>query len=348
MLDYHKKLSESVIIPYTDGRYSCVFEKCIYDNLTNSLLEVNDVGCVSIDIEGLPSTIHVSFLIAMAYKPIYLPVKYWRKIHILFKDNNSTNWHPKNLIWKFDNVLRNKYWSDYAYIPGFTRYGISSEGNIISFRTGELLSVHISSVGYPSVRIVRDDNREVIMSVHVLKVLSKSQYDNNVCSLVIDHVDGNKLNLDDENLDHVTFGENNRRAILHGLKNKKFRTVCVSYKDKDEIIEFESPAAVAKHFNVKNSSIFHHLNKASKTAFKDVAFIWYKDVGKPEFDYSSPKHLAKEVLCQKELSNGVKHVRRFKTFTSCYHEMGWTKKSLEYQLKKPNGCIDGWFVSWVV
>ena len=272
-----------VTIPRTCQRYSIDQNYRLYDDhLGITLLDTID----SLDrLVNLPGTIYgenftLFELAALTFKPLYLPIIDIYKAELTRRTDIIENSRTmNNYFWKFKEPIISMVYPGFRYIPGFTRYLIDIKGNVLSLSTGKYLTQHISSVGYPSVRILNDINTSAIMSVHVLVALSFCQYGSDVCGLVVDHLNGDKTDNTPENLEWVKIEENNRRAQLHGLRHKKFRRVLCTDIKTDVTTSHESPAALALYLNVGKSSIFQYLNRINHDcAFKQQFLIRYEDV----------------------------------------------------------------------
>ena len=104
-------------------------------------------------------------------------------------------------------------------IPGYPDYKFHRNGFVISFkyRKPRILKTRVSlkGKGYDYVNLMKDGKYHTEF-IHMLNYkLFHKTYNN---TLVIDHVDGNKRNNRLENLELVSPGENQTRAIKLGLK----------------------------------------------------------------------------------------------------------------------------------
>lgn len=278
--------ADKITVPRTEGRYHFNRLGHLYDNLDGQLIAVTNQSEEKYNLAGTVYANNFSLLelFALTYKPLYIPFEFINKVKLTLRTDvdGLKGFGLVNFIWKFIEPVKSFAYNGFRYIPGFTRYVINEEGVIISTLTGQKLSTHISSVGYPSVRIVNDCALSAIMSVHTLIALAFCTYGDNVCSLVVDHLNGDKTDNHPSNLEWVSSGENNRRAILHGLKNKQMRKVICKDLLSKQITTHESPSAVAKFLNVRNSSIFEYLNRINhNTAFKQQFLLWYSDIPYP-------------------------------------------------------------------
>lgn len=108
-------------------------------------------------------------------------------------------------------------WRDVVGYEG--RYRVSSEGEVLSLYSGEMMSQRLNrEKGYNSVTL-RDGARQKKETVHRLVALAFVENDDPSRKTQVDHVDGNRLNNKASNLEWVTPSENCRRAIALGLRD---------------------------------------------------------------------------------------------------------------------------------
>lgn len=180
------------------------------DDINRSdMLEVN-IGC------GLKSYC-VGWLALLAHYEVKLPGEYLNRISFYDTNFNVLN----NRAGKLMSIAPRVAIKDgYYLIPNFTKYVINKRGDVKNLKTWESLSWQMNAYGYNTVNVYDADKRGY-RSVAVHLLLGYTFIANNSLSenVVIDHIDGNKLNLNLDNLEWVTSGENNRRALLSGLRS---------------------------------------------------------------------------------------------------------------------------------
>lgn len=108
----------------------------------------------------------------------------------------------------------------FRIIPGFSNFAIDEGGNVLSFKTGNILNEDISPYGYPAVSIY-DPDKELwrVVNKHILLARAFLPNDDPERKIFINHKDGNKLNLSLDNLEWCTSQENVIHAVLSGLRN---------------------------------------------------------------------------------------------------------------------------------
>lgn len=118
-------------------------------------------------------------------------------------------------IWKYlDGKYSNYYQiSNIGNIRSLDRYVNGRYGK--QLKKGILMKPYISNWGYKCIRLHTPIRKHV--SLHVL--IAKAFIPNPHGLLVVDHVDGNKLNNNINNLEWVTQSENMNRSVKLGLSH---------------------------------------------------------------------------------------------------------------------------------
>lgn len=117
-------------------------------------------------------------------------------------------------------------WKDAVGFEG--KYQISNFGNVRSLdydfeafngvkvckfhHKGKPMKTQVSACGYKVVSLGKKKN----MQVHIL--VAKAFIENPNNKPCVNHIDGNKLNAHVDNLEWVTYGENNLHALRNGLR----------------------------------------------------------------------------------------------------------------------------------
>lgn len=174
-------------------------------------------------------------------------------------------------------MLNNK---TYKQIPGFEGYYISSDGEIYSTKSSKFININYNTgtFPYPTVVLTMSDKNQCCMPVHKLVALAwcpiPSTYTftevlGNYLShnLVVDHIDGDKLNFKasnlrwctpEENVNFDNYDKNKRSKALMNNQNALGRKVAdphprkyiYHYKDKDYSI-----TELCKELNCSRSKI---------------------------------------------------------------------------------------------
>lgn len=130
------------------------------------------------------------------------------------------------------------------------RYSISNLGNVKS--KDRLLKPTNRGVGYLSVCLCKNNIKKT-QDIHRLVC---SHFIGDVDNLTVNHKDGNKQNNTLENLEIVTYAENNSHAVATGLNVHYTRKVQQVSIDSDDVLnEFESIKDAEKATGVSNKHI---------------------------------------------------------------------------------------------
>lgn len=105
--------------------------------------------------------------------------------------------------------------SEWKDIPGNPWYEIHFRGYVRNKNTGKILSAGLAGNGYLTVGL-RSKTHTIHRLVACAFIGQPSE------KLVVNHIDGNKLNNHVANLEFVTSGQNNSHAIRTGLKKSAY------------------------------------------------------------------------------------------------------------------------------
>lgn len=169
---------------------------------------------------------------------------------------------------KFNGNLEGENWMG---VKSYPNYIISSFGRIMNISTKRLLKTYIdNSGGYLCVRLWKN-NTSKLFRIHELVYMNFNN-DFNTEDYVINHIDGNKLNNKIDNLEKVTYAENNYHAAYIIKTNKCCKEV-FQLSEKGEIINtFPSVAEAARKTGITN------ISRACKKYGRAGGYYWkYKE-----------------------------------------------------------------------
>lgn len=217
-------------------------------------------GEFTIHIEGVPYTVPVVNIIQVTWKPVYSGdfLYYLTERDVWFTDNNQSNLHPINLIWGYEKSMI----GDFYRIPGFSWYLLTNDNRVFSRVSNEYLTVTLMEDRHASAYISPDckQGKGNTITVHRLVAFSKIPYEINVCKLEVNHIDGNKWNYVESNLEWVTRRQNNVHAQSTGLK-KDSNTIKVTNLETNVVEEFYSQATCSKALGVDPRNFSMYLRK---------------------------------------------------------------------------------------
>lgn len=147
-----------------------------------------------------------------------------------------------------DEILKDINIEKYKHL-----YHISNKGRCFSKRTGiELKTVLLA--GYKSVKLWDNNRKMKTIHVHYLVFATFSKFTGNKKNMVIDHIDGNKLNNDILNLRYVSQSTNIKNAYANN-KNMQCGTNILMFDINDNFIkEFDNILNASKYVNLANAS----------------------------------------------------------------------------------------------
>ena len=194
------------------------------------------------------------------------------------KDGNKLNNNVNNLEWVSysENI---KHWKD-AFYPGrrpieyykqdlkneqwkeYKNYLVSNKGRVRHKFKNNLLKPSLTC-GYYKVRLSENGLVEDIMIHHLVYKLFKGDYDKD--KYIIDHIDGNKLNNDINNLRLLTLSENVNAALYETKTNSNAKQVEQYSLDGELLNTYPSVRIAAKQLNLDASTISKVCRGVNKT-----------------------------------------------------------------------------------
>ena len=205
------------------------------------------------------------------------------------KDGNTLNYDISNLEWvtpsensqhaiikglrpksnqqKFclndTNKLNDEQWIN---IKEYPNYLVSCYGRVLNKNTNRLLKIGVSNCGYPFVSLWKSNKGKTI-TVHTL-VYSNFYNDFDLQGFVINHKDGNKLNNNINNLEKITYQENNYHAVYKIKTNKCNKPVLQYDLNHNFINEYASINEAFRKTGINN------IGRAAKTGRTAGGFFW--------------------------------------------------------------------------
>ena len=195
-------------------------------------------------------------------------------------------------------------------LKGFEdKYKISSKGEIINKKDNKKINTRISKDGYIRVTLYYK-NKSYIKSIHRLVAETFIEKKTTTSNLEVNHIDGNKLNNNINNLEWITHKEN----IEHAWKKNLFESVRKASKryGKDNpnakrVYQIKDKKVVEVFDTIKEAAIKTKTNKTSigkccnKKRNKANGFEW---------SFESPPYAIKKVAYGKTVSGHSKNRNR--------------------------------------
>lgn len=273
-----KQYKETPYDIYTDGR--------CYSHLSNKFLTAKmsvQYPTYNLTINNKKKQIKVHRMVAETFipNPDNKPI-------VNHKDGNTHNFNINNLEWATEkencqhaintglrprgNQTINKYvknFPDESWMPvrNYPNYIISSLGRVMNVRTKRLLKAYQDNAGgYLCVNLWKN-NKGTLHRIHQL-VYIHFHNDDQLKGFVINHIDGNKKNNNTNNLEKVTYAENNLYAAYVIKTNKSNKEIVQLDNDYNIITTFPSIAKAQKDLNISN------ISRAIKKKGKAGGFYW--------------------------------------------------------------------------
>ena len=138
------------------------------------------------------------------------------------------------------------------------KYLVSNEGRVKNAKSGRILKEMITHRGYVKVHLFRTDDEK---NIFLHRIVADEFIPNPQRKPQVNHIDGNKLNNNADNLEWCTGHENVRHSWENGLREgnvqwyrSKMKKVVAISIDGTDVIRFNSIAEAKKHFNTNHVS----------------------------------------------------------------------------------------------
>lgn len=269
----------------------------------------------------------VSRLVALTFKPLRIPMHYWFSIELLFKDDNKLNVHPSNLIWRFpEGGIESRKYHGFYYVPGFTRYLINRDGELISSLSGKLLQGSIRPKGYIYYCLKSDTGQTSTVGKHRILALTFLKFSKLVDRLDVNHIDGYPGNNDISNLEWTTRSENMLHAYSSSLRDDNKSVIVTNHKTGEET-EYYSAHECERQLNLKRSTV-HYRIKAGNIYPPGLSF-----------KYKNPNQGSRNIGRQYGMPVSIKNldtgkIINFPSVSQCSTYLNVSKKVIQRRLKE--------------
>lgn len=269
--------SNSKYIIYEDGRcYSELSNKFLTPQMSSKYPTYNLTLC------GKKKKVKVHRMVAETFLP-----RIDGKDIVNHIDGDTHNFHISNLEWvnyQENTIHANKkglrpigdqnpiyYEGDlpdeiWVIIKDYSNYMISSVGRVKNIRTNRILKSCIGNNGYLEVNLWKN-NKGTTKQIHRL-VYSNFNQDCELNNYVINHIDGNKLNNNKNNLEKVTYQENNLHAEYIIKTHTSAKEVYQLDLNKNVIAYHPSIAMAQRTTGINN------ISRAIKLGTKAGGYYW--------------------------------------------------------------------------
>lgn len=271
---------EEKIIPFTNYRYRLnTFGQVIdYDKEVLKIDYVNDVAMVTFNWVFGVRSYELGVVVVITAMNINIPPSFFDRIEVIYSDNNKKNTVPSNLSYRFKNFpVEVESNPGFYYIPLYTRYGISKNGEIINLERNTLLLLRPTppgktkniTGGYLTGTAKKDIGESKHISRHRALGLTFLRYEKNPAELVINHKNGKPGDDRLENLEWTTRKENNIHAINSGLTPNSVVVVLMKNLETGKIDRYNSIAECGRAIGMSDSFVRVRLRRTKTKRYYD-------------------------------------------------------------------------------
>ena len=319
-------------LPLAANLYYIELSGKITDNQGNEILQFynnqND-PCVNIAwIDGYRSY-RVADIMALTFKPVNIPYYRWKDIWVIFKDGNNLNSRPSNLIWKFPNTgIESNVYKDYFYIPNFTRYLINKEGNVIHSISHKPLNGSVRDKGYIYYALSPDikSKKSIVIGRHRLLAIVFLDYNENVDSLDVNHINGIPGDDRIDNLEWVTRKENIKHAFLNNLRQDNKSVIVVNHNT-GEVTRYYSAHECGRCLGLGKAVVHWRIKKSPGKIFPPGLSFKYEN---DNYEKCGNKHFGIKLKMTDTKTNSIRY---FNSILQCSIFLKISKKVIQKRLK---------------
>ena len=199
----------------------------------------------------------------------------------------------------------------YAEIPGYSRYLINRDGVVVNKATGNVLKSYMCERGYIVHALKRDNGRFTKIGVHRLLGLAFLHPGVDITKLVINHLDGVKVNNDLSNLEWTTHMGNIHHAGEMGL-TEHCKPVEVRNAETGDVRKYPSARACARDRGLTKDNVTRRVSFPESRVWGDRCQYRWAEKDK---EWIIPEDVDLEVLKNgTRKSIAVKHLLENKTY----------------------------------
>lgn len=319
-----------LVLPQSDGRYVVNIEDMsVSDNGEKVGIEYdNGVPKIKLDWYNGYREYKLCEVVAHAFKPVKIPVKYWSLIKVLCKDEDEKNCHPSNLVWKFPMRLGDEDYFGFSFIPMYSRYMVNERGVIYDLSRKRFVKGRFVK-GYFTYVLFNDLEERASLSRHRAIGLVFLDYPVNVDEMHINHKNGIKGDDGVNNLEWVSCSENRLHALDTGLVNVR-KAVVVENEITGETVLVKSIREACSRFRLIRSIVSRKLRSTDGVYVKWPNKFYFYESGDNTETSSTTKILVRnlktgEVIEYGSLAECARNLNISKHSVSARVEDCWDK-----------------------
>lgn len=172
---------------------------------------------------------------------------------------------------------------EYRTIIGFPKYEVSNYGNVRNAESKVVLSKRLTSNGYYRVNLrLGNCKYEKPIAKNVHRLVATAFVDNPIQHPFVNHIDGNKLNNNADNLEWCTASDNSKHAYINDLGGcrEKYHKNILKAQEKcgmkiklyngSKLVGVYTKKELAKVLNVNEKTIYNYMHNGimSKGAYR--------------------------------------------------------------------------------
>lgn len=258
------------------------------NNGSNMPTYLNDKGELVIKFHWIDGykEYRICLLVAFTFKPVNIPVQYWKQLDVMFVDEDKTNLHPSNLIWKFPNKgIKCRKLPGFYYIPGFTKYVINKKGVVIRHFSNKQVVFFINKLGYRIHTLPPDIGPRHTVGRFRLLALTFLGYCKDVDKMHVNHIDEDSSNDDLSNLEWTTAKQNNHHSLKLG-KIRHDKEIEVLHVSSNVISSYYCLTDVANLIGTSTATVSRSLKHNDQRILPNGFVVKYKTDEWETIDYT--------------------------------------------------------------